>query len=179
MRINKVVFGPWTGEFGWELAYWQGYVRKMCYNEYNNAYKVAISYDGHQILYDSIDRFVSLPTSIANKVLSQKAIQCMGGLVGDDCSTEINALITEYKRNGYKIVTYDSKLMPSNLDYKNYLQEFIPLRTNNQYGSVSDKRSVALFPRCRQHESFRNWPKEYWIQLAKTLDLLGYNIVMV
>jgi hypothetical protein len=65
---ETVVFGPFIGEFGWELLYWHGAVRALCNNEFRNHLRIAVSLPGRQRFYPDVDQFIeikaeSLPAS--------------------------------------------------------------------------------------------------------------------
>ena len=62
--------GPWTGEFGWEVMAWQGYVRAMA-SEYDQV--VVCGPSGHQGMYEFADRYISYdaPTLKANMWMNQ------------------------------------------------------------------------------------------------------------
>ena len=47
-RGKTAFFGPWTGEIGWEVAWWQGFCRKEAHN-WN--YSIVCTYPGHDGLY--------------------------------------------------------------------------------------------------------------------------------
>lgn len=51
---SVLIAGPFTGEFGWELLKWQGYVRKI-----RKRYKrtIVISYKNREALYEGCDLF--------------------------------------------------------------------------------------------------------------------------
>jgi hypothetical protein len=57
MNLNKkvVIFGPFVGEFGWELLFWQGWVRKVSRSEFRDYWKVAVSYPGREVFYPDVD----------------------------------------------------------------------------------------------------------------------------
>jgi hypothetical protein len=74
MKIKKTVFfGPFLGEFGWELLYWQGWVRKMCQTEYKNYDKIVCSFPGRHPLYTEANRFIPLPKEILKLNVSSRA----------------------------------------------------------------------------------------------------------
>ena len=68
-----VIAGPFIGEFGWELSYWQAWLRYLKRNRYQNNKFIVISYPGREQLYEFADKFISLPESFLNKNYSQKA----------------------------------------------------------------------------------------------------------
>ena len=59
--MRTVFFGPFIGEFGWELLYWQGWVKKVCREKYKDYKKIVCSFDGRQVFYPDVDEFWSLP----------------------------------------------------------------------------------------------------------------------
>src|SRR5258708_38385520 len=68
--MKTVFFGPFIGEFGWELLFWQGWVRKMCRNEFRNHHKVVASYPGRQAFYPYADEVWPLPERFLNLKVS-------------------------------------------------------------------------------------------------------------
>lgn len=55
--MQTVFFGPFVGEFGWEVMHWQGWVRKLCQGEFKNYRKIVCSYPGRQPFYPDADEF--------------------------------------------------------------------------------------------------------------------------
>jgi hypothetical protein len=60
---RTVLFGPFIGEFGWELIAWQGWVRVACAERYAGWRTIACSYPGRAPLYPTVDEFWPLPNS--------------------------------------------------------------------------------------------------------------------
>lgn len=79
MQSEKVViFGPFVGEFGWELLFWQGWVLKACRETYRDYHKVAISYPGREPFYPAVDRFIPLPEDFLDLGVSARNYICDG-----------------------------------------------------------------------------------------------------
>lgn len=70
--MKTVFFGPFIGELGWELLYWQGWVRKVCQGEYKNYRKIASSFPGREAFYPYVDEFWPHPKEILNYKISQR-----------------------------------------------------------------------------------------------------------
>ncbi|MBI3318082.1 MAG: hypothetical protein HYZ90_02915 [Candidatus Omnitrophica bacterium] len=68
--MRTVFFGPFIGEFGWELSFWHGWVRKMCRTEFQGDRKIASSYAGRRPFYPSVDEFWPIPDSFRREVAS-------------------------------------------------------------------------------------------------------------
>lgn len=56
-----VIFGPFIGEFGWEIMHWMGWVNQMSLTKYSSYKKIVISYPGRSVLYPYADKFIELP----------------------------------------------------------------------------------------------------------------------
>jgi len=83
MLTKKVIiFGPFVGEFGWELLFWQGWVKKACREMYVDYYKVAVSYPGREPFYPDVDEFIPLPDYLVSKGLSARNYICDGWIDG-------------------------------------------------------------------------------------------------
>lgn len=60
---KTVFFGPFIGEFGWELLFWQGWVRKVCKAEFRDHRKIVCSTPGREPFYPHVDEFWNVPDS--------------------------------------------------------------------------------------------------------------------
>jgi len=58
-----VVFGPFIGEFGWELLFWHGVVRRLCRTDFRSHYRVAVSLAGREPFYPDVDEFVAIKST--------------------------------------------------------------------------------------------------------------------
>ena len=83
MQSKKVViFGPFVGEFGWELLFWQGWVLRACRETFSDYHKVAVSYPGREPFYPAVDRFIPLPEEFLNLGVSARNYICDGWVDG-------------------------------------------------------------------------------------------------
>ncbi len=67
---KTVFFGPFIGEFGWELLFWQGWVRKVCRNEFRDHHRIACSVPGRTPFYPYVDEFMPIPQSFLDLKVS-------------------------------------------------------------------------------------------------------------
>lgn len=58
---RTVFFGPFVGEFGWEMLFWQGWIRKVCRTDFQDWHKVVMSFPGRDVFYPDADEFWPLP----------------------------------------------------------------------------------------------------------------------
>ena len=60
-----VVFGPWCGEFSYELSWWNPGIRKFRNEDYKDYRAVHVGYKGRRAMYkDFIDDYVSYPVEL-------------------------------------------------------------------------------------------------------------------
>ncbi len=69
---KTVFFGPFVGEFGWELAGWHGWVKRLCRCKYANYHKIACSFPGRYPLYPDVDEFWPLPDYFLKNRISSR-----------------------------------------------------------------------------------------------------------
>lgn len=69
---KTVFFGPFVGEFGFELLFWHGWVKRVCRGRYANYRKIACSYPGRQPFYPDVDEFWSLPKKFLKHRMSAR-----------------------------------------------------------------------------------------------------------
>lgn len=71
-KQKTVFFGPFFGEFGWEVSFWHGWVKKMCRERYKGYKKIVASYPGREPFYPDADEFWPHPLEISKLRISQR-----------------------------------------------------------------------------------------------------------
>ena len=71
--MKTVFFGPFIGEFGWEILYWQGWVRKLCRGPFRDHRRIVASLPGREPLYPDADEFWPLPAYFVERGYSGHA----------------------------------------------------------------------------------------------------------
>ncbi|MEK9135219.1 MAG: hypothetical protein AAB451_02870 [Patescibacteria group bacterium] len=69
---KTVFFGPFVGEFGWELLFWHGWVKRLCRTRYKDCYKIACSFPGRYPFYPEVDAFWPLPDEFLKFPISSR-----------------------------------------------------------------------------------------------------------
>ena len=66
MKENKVViFGPWCGEFSYELSWWNPEIRKVKNDNFKNWHAVHVGFKGRRAMYkDFIDDYIPYPKEL-------------------------------------------------------------------------------------------------------------------
>ena len=64
--------GPFVGEFGWELVFWHGWLRKIKKDLYPDSFFIVSSFPGRKPLYEFADEFIKLPDFYVNNKFSER-----------------------------------------------------------------------------------------------------------
>ncbi len=59
--MKTVFFGPFVGEFGWEMLYWHAWVNKVSKNKFKDYKKIVASFPGRQSFYPNADEYWQHP----------------------------------------------------------------------------------------------------------------------
>ena len=131
MNKKLVIFGPWIGEFTYEISWWIPEIRELRNTKYKDFKSIAVSSKGRKILYsDFIDEFIYYP----NNLESQRKYPSTKGehvhYVGDIIPDNFNKFISELKQkygNKYQVTCYS----PNEFDYvakgiTDHLQSTLP-----------------------------------------------------
>ena len=70
--MKTAFFGPFIGELGWELLYWQGWVRKFC-EDNPNVFTIACSRSGRECFYPFVKEFKAIPDEFFKNNFSSKS----------------------------------------------------------------------------------------------------------
>ncbi len=159
--------GPWIGEFGWELARWQGAVRKRA--EETGLYTIVMSDPGHHVLYDDFAHaFWELPDVFleadvirqCDHVRARHAgvLKALGCIVRNelDYTGPVKDFLTPTK-------------------FKPEEQHVVPLSVSSDRWSAAASvfcqrlGYFCILPRFRAWNEHKNWPAENWRTLVSRL----------
>lgn len=71
--MRTVFFGPYIGEFGWEILWWHGWVKDLSRTVFRDYRKIVASFPGRYPLYPDADEFWSHPDFFCKLPISQRA----------------------------------------------------------------------------------------------------------
>lgn len=166
--------GPWIGEFGWELARWQGAVRKRA--KESGLYTIVMSDPGHHVLYDDFaHEFWELPEFFLDAVADGTLVrQC--DHVRADNSKVLDLLGTLIWRELDLAADLKDWLTPGKFSPEE--QYVVPLRVGlDAWSSAASPPQFpgyyCILPRLRRWNPHKNWPAQNWRSLYTALsDLL-------
>ena len=81
--MKTVFFGPFIGEFGWEMLYWHAWVSKVSNSKFKNYKKIVASFSGRESFYPYADEYWAHPDEFNNYFKS------------------CNGYITDFWKNGF------------------------------------------------------------------------------
>ena len=61
MQLKTVFFGPFIGEFGWEILYWSAWVNHLGQSKFKDYKIIVASTRGRKFFYPNADDFWELP----------------------------------------------------------------------------------------------------------------------
>ena len=65
MSKKLVIFGPWCGEFSYELSWWNPECRKLRNEKFNDYHSVHLGFNGRKAAYkDFIDEYIPHPSEL-------------------------------------------------------------------------------------------------------------------
>ena len=68
--MKNILFGPFLGEFGWELCYWQGWVRKFSKFYSNSKIFIASHPKSYPLYHDYVYKFIPISNKLVDKKYS-------------------------------------------------------------------------------------------------------------
>ena len=81
--MKTVLFGPFVGEFGWEMLFWHAWVNKVSQEEYSDYKKIVASFPGRESFYPYADEYWAHPEDYLSHFKS------------------CNGYITDFWKNGF------------------------------------------------------------------------------
>ena len=81
MDKKVIIFGPWVGEFSFEISWWVPEIRQLVNNKYQNYHIVHVGYEGRRGLYkDFVDEYIPFNSDIFKDILNANKDQNHGSL---------------------------------------------------------------------------------------------------
>jgi hypothetical protein len=199
-----IIFGPWCGEFSYELSWWNPEIRKIRNEQYKDYYAVHIGFQGRRAMYkDFIDEYIPFPKEVEN-VLSYPAlngehIRGVGEVIPDELTNFLNEVASKYQDEYDEIYHYSSNTMPIGSrtteeepfgEYVHYeidsvMHHEVKGKIKNHFSNGRD--TIALMARIRDRDRgdntegcYLNWnPKSWELFLDKVINELKTNIVVI
>jgi hypothetical protein len=201
MSDKLIIFGPWCGEFSYEMSWWIPEIRSMRKNKYQSYTSLACGFSGRKALYeDFIDEYIIYPNDIEDQLhypsCAGEHVNGMGDIMPDFLIKYIEGVRVNYLKKFKEVIVYLPNI--GNIQQRIFSHhppgEFInysvnPKINNNIYNQINNyfdsnpQNTIALMARSR----FRNgnidsedWNPEHWVILVKKIiEELNLNIISI
>ena len=173
-----LAFGPWAGEFGGELEVYQGQLRYLHRRVYPDSIFIVSGYAGRAPLYEHANVYLPIPECFEKQVRDGTYFARWNTLV--ETSTEkvlgptdsIIGEMNQWFREEAAQHNADECINPNTswpIEFGDGTkQEFVLLRTPLKPADVP-ARSIAVFPRKRLNNEYRNWSEENWVKMVQAI----------
>tara|TARA_Y100000310_G_scaffold341064_1_gene438961 strand:- start:1742 stop:2770 length:1029 start_codon:yes stop_codon:yes gene_type:complete len=193
--MNKcVLFGPWVGEFSYELSWWGPECRKIKKEKFSDCYTFHIGYLGREIIYkDFIDEYIHLPKQVEDDIVFPATYGCH--IDGRDIIPE-SALnfFEDVKKEISKKFDIVEQHMPGDIPitrercieefpYGEYIHFKISNNIDDEMKRVAnsfknDRESIVLMARSRVRpleKGGRHYSEEHYISDVEEVCYLDWN----
>ena len=203
MKKNKlVIFGPWLGEFCFELSWYIPEIRKLKQTKYEGWHSVMVGFNGRKILYlDFVDDYIPYPQELEDcSIYPSCGGEYRGGkmeIIPPEFSNFVKQIKEHYGNEFDEIVIESPVPEHFSLNTSNLANEETPDGCYRHYqareellDSIQDRISfdnnrdtVAVMARIRYRNGqidSEDWNPEHWAMFVeKLINDLKVNIVTI
>ena len=199
MNKNAIIFGPWCGEFCYELSWWIPEIRKQKYDNFKDCDAIAISHEGRRILYsDFSEIYISYPKELEDTLKYPATygehVKGKGDIIPENLKKFTKSIATEYLDRYEEITIYLPGSMPINRErvfaenpygiYKHYeASRTITEEVKREIKFDNNRETIAIMARIRTRlgkTCYLDWNPDHWKTfIGKLVDDLKVNIVMI
>jgi hypothetical protein len=196
-----IVFGPWCGEFCYELSWWIPEIRKVKQDKYSDWEAIVFGFNGRKVLYkDFTDKYIPYPKAVDDKLLYPATygehIAGGGDIIPDFLVDFVNENINKIKHNYEQIEVYYPGVMPISAErtlsqrpygiYKHYTADeniYNNMKTKIEKYFDNGRETVAIMARIRRRYGNvckLDWNPEHWETFVDmVINKLKVNVVMI
>ena len=207
MKENKVIiFGPWCGEFSYELSWWNPEIRKIKNDDFKDWHAVHIGFKGRRAMYkDFIDDYIPYPKKLEETLkypaVGGEHIIDVGEVIPDQLKDFMYKIVESYQEeydevrpymsdptsfNNSKRI-YDEEPFGEYINYKVNSKMYDEIKTKIDNYFSNGKDTIALMARIRDRNRgentggcYLNWNTDSWeIFLDRVINELDTNIVVI
>ena len=196
---NAIIFGPWVGEFSYELSWWNSECRKLKEEKYSDYYAVHLGFKGRRVAYkDFIDEYIPHP-EVLESTLQYPATygEHINGadIIPPIFMKHLWDVMQNLKSRGFEnIVVHKPKDIPItrqrclddypygkwvHFDIDSKIEEEIKEKIDNHFNNDND--TVFLMARTRTRKTnkcYLDWNPDNWVLFTRRLiEDLNLNVI--
>ena len=199
MDKKVIIFGPWVGEFSYELSWWNPECRKVRNEHFKDFYSVHLGFNGRRVAYkDFIDEYIPHPLELEETLQFPATYgEHINGqdIIPPNFMEYLNKVALEFRERGFtEIAVHKPKDIPITRErclddypfgeYVHYdvdtdIERDVMSEINNYFNN--DNPTIFLMARTRTRHGNRcylDWNPENWpVFTKKLIDELGVNII--
>ena len=199
MDKKVIIFGPWVGEFSYELSWWNPECRKVRNEHFKDFYSVHLGFSGRKVAYkDFIDEYIPHPLELEETLQFPATYgEHINGqdIIPPNFMEYLNKVALEFRERGFtEIAVHKPKDIPITRErclddypfgeYVHYdvdtdIERDVMSEINNYFNN--DNPTIFLMARTRTRHGNRcylDWNPENWpVFTKKLIDELGVNII--
>ena len=206
MKDKVIIFGPWCGEFSYELSWWNPGIRKIRKEKYKDYYAVHIGYRGRRAMYkDFIEDYVSYPKELEEILKFPAAggqhIIDVGEVIPEQLKEFMYQVASEYQDKGCEVelywsdpnayvggkYIYDEEPFGDYINYEINSEMYNEIKTEIKEYFSDGRDTIALMARIRDRDRgentggcYLNWKPKSWEHfLSRVINELEANIVVI
>ena len=200
MNKKLIIFGPWCGEFCYELSWWIPEIRKARNEEFKDYDAIAVGFDGRKVLYeDFTDTYIPYPKEIDDTLMYPATygehIAGKGDIIPDNLKDFVVEIANRYQAVGYEeIQVWQPNTIPISAErtlsdepfgeWKHYTAKQETLDSiKEEINFDNDRETVAVMARIRHRYGNvckLDWNPKHWETFVDMLiNKLNLNVVMI
>tara|TARA_R110002012_G_scaffold201465_2_gene370384 strand:+ start:3607 stop:4572 length:966 start_codon:yes stop_codon:yes gene_type:complete len=198
MNKKLIIFGPWCGEFCYELSWWIPEIRKRRNEDFKDYDAFAVGFDGRKILYkDFTDKYFAYPNDLEDTL--KYPATCGEHINGKDIIPNnlkeyVNFIGQPYLDQYDEILLYQpnrNNFTPRVTMAENPYGEYYHYNASDEVTSLvknkinfnNDRETVAIMARIRYRQGNvckLDWNPDHWKMFIDMLtNQLKVNVVMI
>jgi len=182
-KYDKIVFGPFIGEFGWEIMRWSGFVKWYKNSNSNKSIVAATRTTSKDLYYDYVDDIFTFN-------IQDDYIKCKPDMYGnhnfhnDRYQLIINNIKSKFP-DYYIVEPKIGKGCRNYISKSNMIFDFSPHIDNkkivsNIISSHLNKKVLVISSRFRKDSGIiRNWSEDNWLKLFNMINNKNEYLVFI
>ena len=198
MNKKLIIFGPWCGEFCYELSWWIPEIRQRRMQDFTDHDAFAVGFEGRKILYnDFTEKYFAYPAELEDTLKYPATYgEHIGGrdIIPSNLQDYVSQIIDEYSDQYDEIRVYMPGTMPITQArtmadnpygiFKHYTaSEQVLKSVESEIKFDNDRETIAVMARIRKRlgdTCYLDWNPDHWKTfIEKLVDQLNVNVVMI